>query len=89
MSFGGSVQGMISSLKSNALPKRRHSILSKEKELTASGVSGELKFIEVSETELLKIKQQIKKDAIRQRIINLIIILPFIVLMIFVLISIV
>ncbi len=89
MSFGGSVQGMISSLKSNALPKRRPSILSKENELSASGVKGALKFKEVSETELLKIKQQMRKDAIRQRIRNFIIILPFIVLMIFVLISIV
>ncbi|OQX99011.1 MAG: hypothetical protein B6I20_10385 [Bacteroidetes bacterium 4572_117] len=55
---------MITSLKNNARPKRRLSDLLKENEKKLSGRSGKLKFKEVSDSELKKIKEKIRRTAI-------------------------
>lgn len=79
MSFAGSVLAMITSLKNNALPRRRAFKLLKENERLQSGYKKELKFKQVSKEDLEIIKQQIRERAYKQRKRNIIIVIPMII----------
>ena len=78
MSFGGSVQAMITSLKNNALPKRGAFVKRKNYDQNHRGVDGQLKFIELPEEELAmriaKTHERIKKQKRKEFVVGIILI---------------
>ena len=82
MSFGGSVLGMIISIRNNSMAKIRVSKLLKENQRLISGLKGDLHFKEISEEEIKEIKQEIKKRARLQRNIRILISIPLILVLV-------
>ena len=84
MGFGGVVQGMISSIKNNARPKKNIFISRNKDHVNLHSEESNLKYKTVSESKLNKIKDDIRKkakrDKRRQSILALLIIIPIIVI---------
>lgn len=82
MSFGGSVLGMIISLKNNSRSKIRVSKMLKENQRQIRGLKKDLHFKKVNDAELKIIKQEIKRKAKQQRRIKILISIPFLFVLI-------
>lgn len=82
MSFGGSVLGMIISIRNNSMAKIRVSKLLKENQRLISGLKGNLHFKKISEEGIKQIKQEIKRRARLQRNIRILISIPLILVLV-------